>query len=240
MFLWNKLDTTSFKATCYIWQVPINFEFTDWQWNFCSCIWFWEFKQQDKSLGALRQYPDLGSTIHRGVQYCPLPTWHPQSTTNTPWLLQPELSCPPVLAGNWQAKQKGQFLILYCMASSAGSMCSPFFFPVTNSHGNDRTLMPLQPLLLSLVWEDLQNYWAAENTAYIWQVTRPEEVRKQSWKLLSVLGQNSFPKTDLDICLHYPLILADILMATFFLNKELLFWNKTFNLKGEGKREKIN
>lgn len=29
-------------------------------------------------------------------------------------------------------------------------------------------------------------------------------------------------------------------MATFFLNKELLFWNETFNLKGEGKKKKLN
>lgn len=72
----------------------------------------------------------------------------------------------------------------------------------------------------------------ADHTAYTWQITRPAEVRKQSWKLLSVLEQNS-SKTDLDICLHYPLILADILMATFLLNKKLLFWNKTVNLKGE-------
>lgn len=51
-------------------------------------------------------------------------------------------------------------------------------------------------------------------------------------------GAKFSSKADLNICLHYPLILADILMATFFLNKELVFWNKTFNLKGEEKKKK--
>lgn len=103
-------------------------------------------------------------------------------------------------AGNCQAQQNRQLLNSYCITSSAGSiMCFPFLSPATNFHENDRNWMPLQPLLLSnlrrFAGSELLGWGTGQQTYCItWQVTRPEEVRKQSWKLLSVLEENSLPK----------------------------------------------